>query len=127
MSPRSVAPYLFIICAEILAIRIRNNKNIFSINIDNCHILNPQYADDTSLILDGSGGSLKAAIDELNICAKISGLKVNIRKTSEVKNIATIHFFPDLNFIWRENKFTLLGIDFHVDLHRIPKFNYDKK
>ena len=41
-----------------------------------------QYADDTILFLDGSYESLKGAMQELDNFARISGLKVNVSKTS---------------------------------------------
>ena len=49
-----ISPYLFILCAEILSVRIRNNKNIKGIKIDNTEIKFSQYADDSSAFLDGS-------------------------------------------------------------------------
>ena len=33
-----ISPYLFILCAEILSVRIRNNKNIKGIKIDNVEL-----------------------------------------------------------------------------------------
>ena len=49
-----VAPYLFIIlCAEIVAILIKQNTDIKGIFIDNNERQISQYADDTSLTLDG--------------------------------------------------------------------------
>lgn len=53
-----VAPYLFIVCAEILAILIKQNRDIRGIFVyDREHKIS-QYADDTSLIIDGSASSL---------------------------------------------------------------------
>ena len=52
-----VAPYLLIICAEILAI-IKQNKDIKGIVINDKDHKISQYADDTSLTLDGSSESL---------------------------------------------------------------------
>ena len=43
-----ISPYLFILCAEILSIRIRNNKNIKGIKTDNMEFKFSQYADDAS-------------------------------------------------------------------------------
>ena len=126
-----IAPYIFILCAEILAIRIRNNKKIKGINVENYPILMSQYADDTSLILDGSETSLQEAITELNNFAKISGLKINIDKTQVVwigsKRFSEDKFFPELKLVWGKSKFTLLGIEFSTNLHEIPKINFDKK
>ena len=53
-----ITPYLFIRCAEILAILIKQNHDIGGKKIhDNDHKIT-QYADDTCLILDGSPKSL---------------------------------------------------------------------
>ena len=52
------SPYIFILCAEILAILIRNNVSIKGIKIGNEQFLITQYADDMSLLLDGSEKSL---------------------------------------------------------------------
>ena len=53
-----VSPYIFILCEEIPAILIRNNINIKGIKIGNEQFLFTQYADDTSLLFDGSEKSL---------------------------------------------------------------------
>lgn len=54
----SIYPYLFIICAEIFGILIRNSRDIkgFKINREEYNI--SQNADDTSLITEGSPQSL---------------------------------------------------------------------
>ena len=126
-----IAPYIFILCVEILAERLRINKDIKGIKVNNDTILVSQYADDTSLILDGSKKSLEKSIHELNIFAKISGLKINTNKTQVVwigsKKYSDDKFLPELDLQWGSNTFTVLGIDFSVDLHQIPKMNFDKK
>ena len=43
-----------------------------------------QYADDTSIILDGSESSLNQTISELERFSRISGLHVNFEKTQLV-------------------------------------------
>jgi len=60
-----ISPYIFILCAEIMALKIRQNKNIRRINIDDEEFLLSQFADDTSLILDGTNQSLDASLREL--------------------------------------------------------------
>ena len=71
-----------------------------------------QYADDTTLILDGSKKSLEESIKELKIFANISGLKMNIDKTQVVwignKKYSTDTFLHDLNLQWGRDSFTLL-------------------
>ena len=49
-----ISPYLFILCAEIYSIKIRNNKNIKGIKIDNVELKFSQTANDTSAFQDGS-------------------------------------------------------------------------
>ena len=49
-----ISPYLFLLCAEILGILIRNDKEIKGITIDGEEYKISQYADDTSLMCDGS-------------------------------------------------------------------------
>jgi len=67
-----------------LAIRLRNNRKVKGISINNFPIIFSQYADDSSLILDGSEESLTESIKELNTFARISGLKINLNKTQVV-------------------------------------------
>ena len=70
-------PYLFLLCVEILAILIKQNNDIKGIVIhDKEHKLS-QYADDTSLALDGTPKSLFAALDTIDFFSKLSGLKIN--------------------------------------------------
>ena len=126
-----IASYIFILCVEILASRLRNNENVKGIKIDNCPILISQFADDTSLALDGSESSLKEAINDLKNFAKISGLKINTSKTQAIwigsMKYSETKYLPDVGLQWGRDTFTLLGVEFSVDLHEIPKMNYDKK
>ena len=48
-----LSPYLFILSAEMLAKAIRKNKKIVGILVNNKEIKLSQYADDTTLTLDG--------------------------------------------------------------------------
>ena len=52
-----LSPYIFLLCVEILAERIRTNKDIEGIFIKGNEIKVSQYADDTTPILNGSGKS----------------------------------------------------------------------
>ena len=76
----SISQYSFILCAEIPAIKIKNNKKIKGIKINNKEFILTQYADDTSVILDGSEEPLNETLSELENYAKFSGLKVNFTK-----------------------------------------------
>ena len=67
-------PYIFIICAEFLSNKVRNNKSIKGIHINQTEHKISQYADDTSVFLDGSEKSLNEMLKELEDFANISGL-----------------------------------------------------
>ena len=72
-----LSPYIFIICAEILAILVQNANDIKEYLIS-------QYADDTSFMLDGSPKSLNNTLLILEYYANISGLKLNYAKTKVI-------------------------------------------
>ena len=63
-----IAPYLFLICAQILFLLIDSNPEIKGIKINNNIHKITQFADDTTLILDGNRTSLLAALNTLEIC-----------------------------------------------------------
>ncbi len=128
----SLSPYLFLLCAEVLGLMIRNNKNIKGISIDNVEYKLSQYADDTVLFLDGSEESMSTAFHTLDIFANVSGLKVNIEKTQAVwigsKNNCMDKICNDINIKWVENTetFKTLGINFSVNLEDMVHVNYDE-
>ena len=68
-------PYLFIICAEFLSTVTRKNRKIKGIFANDEEFKVSQFADDTSIFLDGSSQSLNNTLEELDRFAKISGLK----------------------------------------------------
>ena len=78
------SPDIFLLCAEMLSLLIKQNDYIKSIKIGELELKLSQYADDTKIILDGSEQSVEAALQTLSIFAKISGLKVNNSKTKAV-------------------------------------------
>jgi hypothetical protein len=56
--------YLFILCAEVLAIKIRNNKQIGGLKIVNIENKLSQFADDTAILLDGTELPLRKSLEE---------------------------------------------------------------
>ena len=79
-----LSPYLFLICAELLASMIRQNENIYGINILDEEILLSQFADGTTFFLDGTRESLCSCICVLQQFASVSGLNINVDKTKAV-------------------------------------------
>ena len=118
--------YLFILCAEVLA--ITNNKKIKGIKINNKEFILTQYADDTSIILDGSEESLNEPLSELENYAKFSGLKINFSKTHVVwigsKKYSTDSIKTKWKLNWGVDRFILLGITFDTDLDKMFNLNF---
>lgn len=94
-----ISPYLFLLCAEIMGIMIRNNNLIKGIVIEDkeCKLL--QYADDTVLFMDGSEDSIKSTLSLVNQYSKFSGLKPNYDKTQCIKIGSTVHTDSNLKNI----------------------------
>ena len=78
------SPCLLFLCAKILGNLIRNNKNIKGIIIEGVEYKISQYADDSSLFLDGSPATMDGILQELDFFANISGLKINFSKTKMI-------------------------------------------
>ena len=74
-------PYLFILCVELLACKIRENNHIKGIQISDTGCKISQFADDTSMLLEGDKESFEELFKILEEFQSISGLKLNLDKT----------------------------------------------
>ena len=74
------SPYLFILCIEILAIMIRQNKNIIGILLGEIEYRISQYADDTEIMLEGDKNSSEETVKTLITFGNKSGLFFNTRE-----------------------------------------------
>ena len=114
-----ISPYLFIICVEILALKIRKDKSVKGFKLGNFEQKLDFYADDLTAYLDGSESSLRNIVTILDQFKQISGLKINLSKCKAVwigkHRFLNIQLCDDLKLIWT-NKFRLLGVDFDSDL-----------
>ena len=80
--------------------------------------------------MDGSQGSLQAALNTLEIFGTISGLKINKDKTKIIwigkkrnsKDILETQ--PPLQ--WGSTEFDLLGLTFSTDMSKIMELDYNK-
>ena len=114
-----------------MAVLIRNNKDIKGIKIIDTTFVISQYADDTTMILDGSKTSLETCIQVLKLYEDISGLCMNVEKTKLIwigseKN-SEVKFCEELNLCWENSEFTVLGVKFPKDLKAITELNYSSK
>ena len=86
----------------------------------------------TSFILDGSPGSLANTLEILDYYADLSGLKLNYSKTKVIwigskKFSNTVYHHSRWKLDWGSSCFTLLGINFDVNLTQMFTKNYDRK
>ena len=106
--------YIFLPCVEILPERIRTNKNIEGIFIKGNEIKVSLYADDTTLILNGSEKSLTDALRDLELFSTISGLTPN-NKTTEALWVGSYtgradQLCPEKNLKWVKDKTKYLSV-----------------
>ena len=127
-----LSPYIFLLCAEILSISIRNNNLINGLLIRNVSHKIIQYADDTIITLDGSNNDLKETMQILDAFANVSGLAINKQKTKAIwigknKNKrGSLCAQENLEWVY-EGYFRYLGIDFAHDLDEMIQHNYNEK
>ncbi len=122
-----ISPYLFILCAEILACKVRQNGNIKGIKIaNNEHKIN-QFADDTTFTLQGDQISYEVLFETLDGFENISGLKLNTDKTKnkwlgKMKNSNKM-FLPHIQMDWNPEKLKILGLWFTTDINEMTEIN----
>ena len=125
-----IASYEFLLCAQILYLLIQQNKDIKGLIAHQYEYKLTQFADDTTLIMDGSQGSLQAALNTLEIFGSISGLRINKDKTKIIwigkkrNSIDILETQPPLQ--WGSTEFDLLGLTFSTDMSKILELNYKK-
>ena len=117
-----IASYLFIICVEILAHKLRNDPFVKGFQIGNLSHLLEIYADDLTIFLSPNSENLRQVINILDNFYNLSGLKISISKTKAVwfgKDYnSNQKLCPDINLNWCK-QFTLLGINFDNNLDDI--------
>ena len=78
-----------------------------------------QYADDTTLILDGSEESFLESVILIETFGNISGLRLNIKKTEALwigsKKDCDLKLLPEKDFKWPKKKVKALGVWLSTD------------
>ena len=123
-----LSPYLFIICLEILAILICDNKDIQGIQVDGDEIKLEIFADDLTVFLRNHT-SLNALFDTIGFTL-CSGLRINYDKTEAMflGNQKTTGKLPK-NFtrnIAVKKAVKILGVHFMYDEGLWKKLNFDE-
>jgi exonuclease III len=126
-----ISPYLFILCAELLACKIRENKNIKGIQIQETECKISQFADDTTLLLEGDRESYEDLFHTLDQFERISGLKINYDKTCNVwlgsKINSNVEFMQHLHMTWNPQQYKILGLWYTNNLERMAELNLTDK
>ena len=107
---------------------IYQNIDVKGLQIGTEEIKLSQFADNTTLILDGSQRSLEAALNTIEIFGTYSGLKMNTTKTKVIwigdKKHSSEKLPVSYKLEWGTDRFNLLGVLFSVDLEDIPALTY---
>ena len=126
-----LSSYLFVLSVEVLAKAIRKDRNIKGILVNQRELKISQYADDTTLILDGSNESLSASLYTLDNFCEISGLRLNNKKTEAlwvgVNSGSDDTYFPERNFKWQKSKVKALCVWLSIDPEITDTLNYQEK
>jgi len=122
---------MFILSDEIVAENVRKTKEIRGLTVCGEEIKLSQYADDTTLILDGSEESLRESLKLLDDFGKMSGLKLNCGKTEALwigfKTNCNLRLCPEKNFKWPFKKVKALGVWLSTDPEITVSQNYKEK
>ena len=119
--------YLFLLAAEVLAFKIRQDNRINGIKIFGTEFKLSQFADETSAFLD-SLTSAETLVETLNDYGKISGLKLNAFKTKATwlgpwRNQKA----KRLRFEWTKVPVRILGVHVSYNEEGNAKRNFAKK
>ena len=125
-----IASLEFLLPAQFLYLMIEANKNIKGITIKGKEYKMTQFADDTTMILDGTKNSLQMSLNTIEIFGTYSGLKMNKEKTQLIwigkKRNSKDKLETTLDLHWGENGFDLLGIKYNTNLKKMIELNYSK-
>ena len=124
-----LSPYLFILCAEVLAKSMRDNEEIKGFNIGTKKFKIKQYADDTQIFSQFNGVSLNAIIETFDNFANASGLLINYDKTEVLRIGSLKNTFDQLTtepeLKWTSGPLTVLGIKISAELTAISERNLE--
>ena len=99
--------------------------------MNNTDIKLSQYADDTTLTLNGNQDSLSTALGTIENFGNVSGLKLNDKKTEALYIGSMVDkkekVLPEKKIKWPENKVKVLGAWISTDPAITLKLNYTEE
>jgi hypothetical protein len=122
-----LSAYLFIITIELLAIQIRENKNIKGIKLGQEEIKISLLADDITLLLENTE-SIMTTLQTLNQFRKCAGLKINIDKTfaKYIGKLKDNDYYPH-GLSWIKSPIHTLGIHIPESDEQNYNLNFKQK
>ena len=123
--------YLFLLSIEPLAEMIRLNENVKGLTVNGTELKISSYADDTTIILDGSPQSLRECMRCIKSFQEVSGLHLNNSKTQAVWIGADAgrndSICPEIEIQWTSEPVEYLGIRLNATGTDLPELNYPDK
>ena len=120
--------YLFLLCAELLAILIRSDQNLEGIQIGNLTSLLSQFADDMDVSLKAKQENLDRLFQILDEFKGIFGFQVNYNKTS-VYRVGSIkktnaQCYSAKKIEWTNGPLNILGVLVNHDPQKVFELNF---
>ena len=119
---------LFLLCAELISIELRQCERIRGIPVDDIVLLLNQYADDTGITSLFDQESLTAILEKLDWFRQNTGFCLNYDKTS-ILRLGSLRFsdatlYTQQNILWKNDNVSVLGVTLsHED--KVLMQNYD--
>ena len=122
-----LSPYLFILSAEILSNKIRQDFDVKGIKVFENEIKLSQFADDTTLF-NADLVSLERTLEIVNEFGKLAGLSLNVKKTKAIwlGKWANNRNRP-LYIKWFHTPVKILGVHFSYDKKGNDELNFNQK
>ena len=114
-----LSPGLYLLTAEILANKLRNNSNIHGVKIGEVEYLLSQFADDTDLYLSFDQNTLSHTLNTLSGIEKNTGLRISYDKTTiyRIGSIAntSAKLYTARKIKWSNERINTLGVEIGIE------------
>ena len=122
-----LSPFLFVLAVELLACKIRQDKEIRGVKVFQKELKISQFADDTTLLISNRN-SVSRALNVLDNFGNLSGLRLNSSKTKAMWLGPWRHCKETpFGFQWPEKPVQILGSYVSYDVKQNEKLNFETK